>query len=74
MIRSFRLLPLLVLLPAVVAAHPDHPHTLGFADSFSHLFSSPYHLLMLLLPLVVARVAVILFGKKALHWLRDRQR
>jgi len=68
MIRSFRSLPMLVvLLPAVATAHPDHPHTLGFADSFSHLFSSPYHLLMLMLPVVAALV----FGKKALRWMRD---
>ena len=70
MIRSVRSLPLLVvLLPAVAVAHPDHPHTLGFADSFSHLLSSPYHLLMLLLPVAAA----VLLGKKVLHWLRNRQ-
>ena len=59
---------LLLSLPAAVSAHPNHPHTLGFADSFGHLFSSLDHLLMLLLPVVAA----MLFGKKILQWLRDR--
>lgn len=63
------LLPALLLsMSATVSAHPDHPHTLGFADSFGHLFSSPDHLLMLLLPVLAAG----LFGKKILRWVRER--
>lgn len=65
--RNFSAL-LLLPLSAAVSAHPDHPHTLGFADSFTHLFTSPDHLLMLLLPVVAA----IVFGRKILQWLRDR--
>lgn len=60
---------LLLSLSATVSAHPDHPRTLGFADSIGHLFSSPDHLLMLLLPVVAA----VFFGRKILRWLRDRR-
>ena len=69
--RLSRALPLVaaLMMPVAALAHPDHPHTLGFADSFAHLFGSPDHLLLLLLPVVAA----IVFGKKILHWLRDRQ-
>jgi hydrogenase/urease accessory protein HupE len=54
-----------LMLPQLALAHPDHPQTLGFADSFAHLFSSPYHLLMLLIPTVAALVC----GRKILLWL-----
>jgi len=59
----------LAVLPSLALAHPDHPHTLGFADSFGHLFSSPDHLLLLLLSVAAAAWC----GSKLLRWLRDRQ-
>jgi hypothetical protein len=61
---------LLLSLSTVAAAHPDHPHTLGFADSWGHLFTSPDHLLLLLLPVAAA----MLFGRTLLQWLRNRNR
>lgn len=60
---------LLLSLPAAVSAHPDHLHTLGFADSMGHLLSSPDHLLLLLLSVAAA----IFVGKKVQRWLRDRR-
>lgn len=58
-----------LLTPALALAHPDHAATLGFADSFGHLFSSPDHVLMLLIPVVAAAW----LGKRLAQWLRERQ-
>jgi hydrogenase/urease accessory protein HupE len=67
-IRALLALAVGSTLPMVAWAHPDHPHTLGFADSWGHLFSSPDHLLMLLIP----AIAAIWIGKWLLRWQRER--